>query len=270
MKFLKGLGVFFLSLFSFIFILLLSLSLITKNVVQKGVIGSVIKNVIIEEFATDEELTKKDKENIEKVNKVVKTEDINELVSKLLDEYSEKFEDDNHTVSDETVDYIINLLVDYKDLVNDISKENITEKQIRSYETRVGIKSALNEILDETPENTELAIKITVRSYAFFISNTFIILIAIFTIICFALIALIKKSFIGWMKPAAVVLIFTGLIISAIYFGLEYVIGEINHSADYEFIINSTPIIVLGIGEIIIGIIFRIVTIVTSSNKEKE
>ena len=64
-------------------------------------------------------------------------------------------------------------------------------------------------------------------------------------------------------------IIFTGLIISAIYFGLEYAIGEINHSSDYEFIINSTPIIVLGIGEIIIGIIFRIVTIVTSSNKEK-
>jgi hypothetical protein len=270
MKFLKGLGIFFLSLFAFVFVLLLSLSLITKNVIQKGVVGSVIKNVIIEEFATDEELTKKDKENIEKINKVVKTDDINELVSKLLDEYGEKFEDEDHTVSDETIDYIIDLLVDYKDLVNDISGEKVTEKQIRSKNTREGIESALNEILDETPENTELALKITIRSYSLFISNTFRILMGFFIIVCFVLIGLIKKSFITWMKPAAIVLIFTGLIVSAMYFGLQYAIGEINHAADYEFIINATPIIIIGISEIVLGIVLRIITLVTSSDSRKE
>ena len=79
MKILKGIGIFFLSLFAFIFVFLISLSLIFRNVIQKGVVGSVVKNIMIEEFSKVKKLTAEDKENIEKVNKVIKTDDINKL-----------------------------------------------------------------------------------------------------------------------------------------------------------------------------------------------
>lgn len=270
MKIIKWLGIFFLSIFAFIFIFSLSLSLIFKNVVQKGVIGSVVKDVIIEEFAEDKKLTNKDKENIKKVNEVIKTEDINGLVDKILDEYEKSLDVDNYEVSEKTVDYVVDLFVEYKDLINDISHENITEKEIRSEKTREGITEAFNEILSDHPDNNKEAIKIVVSSYNFFVSTTFRLLMIFLTIICFVLIALIKQSFVKWLKPAATVLISTGFIISASYFAILYAFRTINESSKYNFIINPKYILCLGISEIIIGVILVILSIITNGKNGEE
>lgn len=270
MKVLKFLGVLFLSLFTFIFIFLLSLSLIFKNVVQKGVVGSVVKDVIINEFAEDQKLTDEDKKNIETVNKVIKTEDINELVSKVLDEYEKSLDEENYKVSDKTVDYVIDLLVEYKDLINDISHENITEKEIRSSETREGIEEAFNEILSDHPDNNKEAIRIAVTSYNFFVSSTFRLLMIFFTIVCLLLIALIRKSYTRWMKPAATVITCNGLLISASYFAIIYAFKTINNSSKYNIVINPKYILCLGIIEVVIGIVLSILSIIFSGKKEDE
>lgn len=268
MKIIKGIGVFFLSLFAFLFILILSLSFIFKNVIQKDVVGSVVKNIIVEEFSEDKELTKQDKENIKKINDVIKTDDINKLVDKLLDEYEKSLENDNYEVSDKTVDYIVDLLVEYKDLINDITNEKVTEKQIRSKETRDGIKEGINEVLTDHPEDIEDTVRITITSYNLFVSTTFRLILILLTIICFALIALIRKSYIKWMKSASSIFIFTGILVSSLYFGLLYAFRNINTSSKYSITIDPKYILVLGIVEIIIGIAFLITHIILTKKDE--
>lgn len=269
MKILKGTGIFFLSLFAFIFILLLSFSLIFKNVIQKGVVGSVVKNIIIDEFGSDENLTDKDKENIEKVNEVIKTDDINKLVDKLIDEYEKSLNNENYEVSEKTVDYVIDLLVDYKDLINDITNENVTETEIRSTETKEGITKAFNEVLGEKPESNEDTVRIVITSYNMFVSTSFRIILIFLTIICFTLIALIKKSYIKWMKSASSVFVTVGLLISASYFAILYLFKSINNSGNYNLVIEPKYILVLGIAEMIIGIGLLITNIIFSKKEEE-
>lgn len=270
MKIIKGIGVFFLSLFACLFIFLFSVSFTFKKVIQKGVIGSVVKNIIVEEFAEDEKLTDKDKENIKKVNEVIKTDDINKLVDKLLDEYEISLDNDNYKVSEKTVDYIIDLFVEYKDLINDITHEDVTEDEIRSKETREGIVEAFDDVLGSKPEANENAIRFAVTSYGVFVSSTFRIVLILLTLLCFSLIALIKKSYYKWMKTASYVLIFIGFIVSACYFGILYAFRTINASNNYSIVINPKFILVLGIIEIIIGILFRIFYIIFHQEDEEE
>ena len=268
MKILKGIGIFFLSLFAFIFVLLISLSLTFRNVLKKGIVGSVVKNIAIEEFSENKELTKNDKENIKKVNEVIKTDDINELVDKLIDEYEYSLDNDNYKVKEETVDYIVDLLVEYKDLISDIAHEDISEKDIRSDKTREGIKEAFDEVLGEQPENNKEVIKIAVTTYDFFSSSTCRLLLLFLTMICFLLIALIKKSYYKWLKPASKVLISTGLIMSAGYFGILYAFSQINNSSKYNIVVDPKYILILGIIEIIIGIGLLIVEIVFDKKED--
>lgn len=269
MKVLKGIGIFFLSLFAFLFIFLFSLSLIFKNVIQKGVVGSVVKNIMVEEFSKDKNLTAEDQKNIEKVNKVIKTDDINNLVDKLLDEYEESLDNDNYKVSDKTVDYIVDLFVEYKDLINDITNEHVTEKEIRSTETREGIIKAFDNVLGEEPENNKESIKIAVTSYNFFVSSIFRIVTLFLSIVCFALIALIGKSYYKWMKSASKVFISTGVLISTSYFAIIYAFKEINSSTSYNIVIDPKYILILGIIEIIIGIGFIIGNIIFDKEENK-
>ncbi|MBR5662156.1 MAG: hypothetical protein IKX00_00720 [Bacilli bacterium] len=269
MKILKGIGIFFLSLFAFIFVFLISLSLIFRNVIQKGVVGSVVKNIMIEEFSKVKKLTAEDKENIEKVNKVIKTDDINKLVDKLIDEYELSLDNENYKVSDKTVDYIVDLLVEYKDLINDITQENVTEKEIRSTEVREGIIEGFDNVLGDEPEGNMQAIKIGITSYNFFTSNTFRILAIFLTILCFALIALIKKSYYKWVKSASKVFVMVGLLISASYFAIIYAFKEINNSTNYGIVIDPKYILILGITEILIGIVFLIVHIILHKDNEE-
>lgn len=268
MKFLKGLGIFFLSLFAFLFIFLFSLSLITKKVVQKGVVGSVVRNVVIEEFHGENDLTKEDEENIDKFNKIVKTDDINELVDRFLKEYEESLDDDDYEVSEETLDFVIDLFVEYKDLISDLSHEDLTEKEIRSKETREGIREAINEILSESSEGNKYAIKIGVTSYNFFVSITFRIMMIFFTVVCLILIALIKKSYFAWMKNASSIFISVGILIVSMYFAIIALFNYINNAAEYSIVINPKFIGVLGISELVLGILFMIATIVTNKKKE--
>ena len=268
MKILKGIGIFFLSLFAFIFVFLLSLSLIFKNVIQKGVVGSVVKNIIVEEFSSDEKLTDEDRKNIEKVNKVIKTDDINKLVDKLLDEYEKSLDNEDYEVSEKTVDFVIDLLVEYKDLINDITNENVTEKEIRSSETRDGITEAFNEVLGDHPEYNEDAVRLAVTSYNLFVSNTFRIILVFLTLLCFALIALIKKSYFKWMKSASKVIVSVGLIVTASYFAILYAFRTINSNTNYNIVINPKYILVLGVVEIVIGICFLIGHIIFDKEEE--
>lgn len=270
MKILKGICVFLLSILAFVFVLSLSLSLIFKNVVQKGVVGSIVKDVIVEEFSKENNLTDKDKKNIEKVNSVIKTKDINELVDKVVDEYEASLDNENYHVKESTVDYVIDLLVEYKDLINDISGEHVTEKDIRSNDVREDITEVFNDLLQQDDHDNEQVVRVIITSYNFFSSTTFRMLLVLFIVVSFALIALVKSSFTKLMKPAASVFITNGVLISALYFVIMYAFKNINNSSKYNIVIDPKYILCLGIIEVIIGIIFTIVTIVTKKDEEEE
>lgn len=270
MKIFKSIGIIILTLLSFVFIFILGCSLIFKNVVQRGVVGSVIKSVVQEEFASNKKLEDTDKENIKRINNELESKDIEILVDKLLDEYESSYENSNYDVKEETVNYIIDLCVKYKDVISEISGETITEEKIRSVETKNGITQAFNEVFEENERDDREEVKIVLSCYYVFISSTFRLIMLLLALGCFALIALLKKSYYKWMKNASIVLIISGALFALLYLICNtYLISLSSHTTNsIEIFFNPTFISKLAIIELIIGALLIVVTAVINSKKE--
>ena len=249
MKVLRVIASSILGIIIFALLFALSISIVFKSVVEKEIIGNMVKEALLEDYI--KEATDKDKEKIEDV---FKEEDINTLINIILDEYTESVSVDNYQVKDETIDEIIELCVKHIDLINEFSDEKITEKDLRSSDTRNELTKSINKAFKNNDNDTTESVKDVIKVYRNVVSSSFRTAMIIGIIILTALIALINFSLYKWMKYLGGSLVSCGLLVSVMYVGLMLIIEKLVETEGYNIKANPRYVLILGTFEIILGI----------------
>lgn len=248
----------------FAFMMILSTRFIVKNVIQDQFIDSTIKTVIKNVFVEDKDLTKDD---IAKIEEFADNKEVKKVLSVIFDEYFESLSSNEYKVKEENIDKIIEILIDNEDLIFELSDNKITEKDIRSQEVRNDIKEAFKTLFDENKEDINSSVKITINVYKTFVSIKFLILIISLIVISCLFIALIQQSYFRWLKPFGINLIITGLLITVLFVGLTVAIDSLTTKSDFKLQFDINGILVIGIIEVLIGILSIVVTHIFKKKK---
>lgn len=254
MKFLKGFGVAILGIIIAAIVFALSISFILKNVLQKQIASVAVKEVVTNEYMNDTDLTDEEKEKLNNIDKMIGNKDISKLISIIMKEYEESIDKEDYSVSENSLDEIINLCVKYIDVINDFSHERVTESDIRSNETRNELREAFNETLEDIDEEDELSVRMIVKSYNLFTSTFFRIVLICVVILFTALIGLIKSSYYKWLRPVGIAVITSGVFVTLIYVGAKVGTKLLEDTNEFKIAFKFEEILLIGIIEIVLGI----------------
>lgn len=263
MNIIKKLISFFLSIILFILILMFSFNIIIKRVVQKQIIGGVTKNQVISEY-----IDNTDSKYKEEIKDLINDKEAKEISDRIIDEYMEYINNNEYTVSEETIDKIINYCVKHHKEINKITEEEITIEKIKSPETREDLIKTINDDFKELKQDFGQTPTRIIKIYTKLISNNLQTALFISIIIVIILLMIVQNSFYKWISKLGVSLIFTSLFITSFYLIIILVINKINESTKIEIDINTREMLLIAIMEVIVGITLIIIKKITDK-KEK-
>ena len=249
----------------------LSLTMILKNVVQEEIITNTIKASLTSGYLAKnmDNLTEDQKKMLEKF---LNDEDINEVVDVLVDNYTNYQSNENYKISQSDVDKLKKYIDDHQDFIKEISDEDINIEDIKKEITVDNIdKNAKKAIekLDELPEE----IKPVVTSYKYITLGPVKLVLIALIVVCIALMILISWSLIKWMKSTGICLITNGVLISLLYLFIDaaksMVMRVINNNTLFNNI-SFNNILIIGLSELIIGIILIVVYKLLNKKTNKE
>lgn len=263
MKVLKKLLSFILSVVLYILILVFSLNLVIKGVVQKQIIGGFAKDQIINEYIDNQKV-----ENKDEIKKVLQKSDALKVANSVVDEYLIYVTDNTHKVSKKTVQGIIDFFVNNREDLNKISKTNVSEEELKSQKTFDELEKALNDGFEEVNVNLGETPTEVLKIYSNLTSNNFQILLIISIVIVIILLMIVKNSLYKWMSTLGSALISVGIMISGLYVALTMLVDHIMKSQSLNVEIKLDSMLTIGILEIVIGIILILTKFVISKIQE--
>lgn len=266
MKYIRVFLSFIISTGLFVLLLFFSLNIIFKNVVKKQIIGGVAKEKIISEYIEN------NIDNEKEIDKIINNEEAKTIIDYVVNDYMAYLSNNNHKVSEKTVQNIVNYCVNNKETVNNLLSAPLTESEMKSQDTYDSIYNTINDgfknMKSEIGNTPTEAIKI----YAKLTSNNIQIVLIILIIICVILLMIINGSLYKWMTTFGSSLISVGILICGLYFILNYIVKQIMNRQNFEFniTIKLDQILIIGILEITIGIVLIIIKKIISKIMEKK
>lgn len=266
MKFLKGFLSFIISLVITLLIMVFSLNLIFKNVIEKEILGGVVKDQIISEY-----IENADVENKELIKELLDEKEVTTIASNVIDEYMEYLEDNNHRVSEKTLNSIISFCVKHRTQISKIAGRDIPESEMTSQETYRNLSDSINEGFEHVGNEINTSGTEIVKTYNNLTSTNFKIIIIISIIISIILLMVIKNSLYKWLSNLGKALITNSIIIIVLYFALTTIVDEIIKQQNIDITIELSGILSIGIVELVLGIILIMIKkIIDKSIKEKK
>jgi len=262
-----------------IFINLLSLTFIFKNVVQDEIITNTIKTSIATGYLTKniKDIDKLTPEQKKMLEDFLNDNDINEVVNVVMENYMNYQSDSNYKISQDDVDKLKDYVIKHQDLIKQASDEDFDINKITNEITVDNIDENARKVanqLDELPSE----IKPIIKSYKYIIDGPIKIILIGLIIVCIALMMLISWSLIKWMKATGVCLITNGVLILLMFAFVDGIKDLILRAIDIKIAfanLSFNSILIIGLVELIIGIILVVVHNIVNkklnkSNNENE
>ncbi|MBE6161253.1 MAG: hypothetical protein E7158_03435 [Firmicutes bacterium] len=256
MKSLKNFFVAILNTLLFFIIAIMTVTIITKEVIQKELIGSSFKTMIITEVSSNDNIKDKD-EIVDKID----SKEINDIFNNILKDYAKNDATQGYKVSKKTVDSIINYFVDHEKELEELIGKDIDINEITSNESKEELEKQLNNSLSKLDENYGVDLLKYFKMYDFFTSYEFKLILIGFILIILIILILITGQKDIVLSSIGTSLSVNGTIILLGYIVLVYVIPNIFLIEDFKKIVNTFDlkiIMIIGLIELAIGICFFI------------
>lgn len=253
--FLRGILTIFVTILLIIFGLVNSMRAIligtTDKMVKKEIKTNVVK--IIEDSVGDDV-----RDDV--INKVEKEIDNNPNVGKLIDNYYDKILDaltsDSASIEIDAVKEIENLLDDSEEILKDYGVVLTEEEkdELLSTVSSSEINTIVNDAISNVKSNMSSDMKNILDVYAFLMSQTFKVILVGLVVVSLILIALLKKSFYGWLSNFGVASIIAGVVVGIVLpLIVSGLVSSIASSENLEF--STSTLNTYGYILIILGII---------------
>lgn len=256
MKFLKKtlIGILNILLINLIIVMVISLNL--KSIITDGIIKETIKQQVTAN-TYQEELPKVTTDD-ERVNKILESEGVQELVNKYLDITINGIIDEDNIDEIELEKDMLNFLRENKEVLENEMGIEITDEMIAKTEEQMESKE-LSRVFKQTISNTSNTIpeevKVVLKGYNFLISLKFRIIALVLILIDILLIAIIQKSFYQWLKSLGVSLIISGVSILIMSLTVSTIVTSLSELTNF----NVNPLTTSSIALIVPGIILLII-----------
>lgn len=267
MNMFKKVLVLFFSLLLMVIVFFLVINCTLKDILVESIIKENIKTQVMEQLKTDGKIP-----DDEKVNEIMESEEISNLLDKYLD-YTINGVVDEENLEDVDVERdILKFLQDNKEVLEKEIGAEITDQMINDavekLDTRELTKS-YKEAVKETSNNMTTSEKSLIKNFKYFLSEKFRIILIIAAVVTLLIIALIEWSFYKWLKSLSIALIIN----SICFMTSSFVIDQLA-KATSNVTIKMSNLLVVGIGLLIGGIvcyiIYKVIDVVLKKKEEKE
>ena len=267
MNWFKKVLVLFFSLLLMVIVFFLVINCTLKDILVESIIKENIKTQVMEQLKTDGKIP-----DDEKVNEIMESEEISNLLDKYLD-YTINGVVDEENLEDVDVERdILKFLQDNKEVLEKEVGAEITDQMINDavekLDTRELTKS-YKEAVKETSNNMTTSEKSLIKNFKYFLSEKFRIILIIAAVVTLLIIALIEWSFYKWLKALSIVLIVN----SICFMTSSFVIDTLAKAAS-NVTIKMSNLLVVGIGLLIGGIVcyilYKVIDVVLKKKEEKE
>lgn len=240
----------FLAKFTLFFLVFIfSVSLISKKVIQKEIIGNVLKGQVVTDYIKGQKI-----ENEDKINELINDKKINSIINDVIAEYDIYLKEDNYKVSDELINEIIDFCIEHKAEISEISGREITEEEIRSAETYKDLTNVFEEGFSNFKNDFSTIGQELVKIYNKFISSAFRLKVFILMMLMIGIIMLSTWSLYSWLSSFGKILITNGVLFTLIYFITGIVVTRIVSEFELDIKITFIYILIVGLSELFIGI----------------
>lgn len=259
MKFLKNtvIGILNFLLINLLMVLIISLNL--KSIITDGIIKETIKQQIT--ASTYQEALPKIKTDDERINQILESKEVQELLDKYLDATINGVIDEESINDIELEKDMLDYLRENKETLEKVIGVEITDEMIDKTEEQMESKE-LSKIFKQTISNTNKNLpeeaKVVLKGYNFLISTKFKIIVIILILVDLLLVALIQKSVYRWLKSLGISAIVSGIGILIMSIVVNLIVTKLTFLTSFNvspLIISSIVLIVLGIFSIIVKII---------------
>ena len=248
LKFVRVIAGFLAKITLFFLVFLFSISLISKKVIQKEIIGNVLKGQVVTDYIDGKNIVNQDK-----VNELINDKEINGIINDVIAEYDNYLKEDNYKVSDKLINEIIDFCVEHKAEISEISGREITEEEIRSVETYKNLTNVFDEGFRHIKNDVGEIGEEIVKMYSKFISTAFRLKVILLMILMIGIIMLSTWSLYKWLSSFGKILITNGIIFTMIYFITGIIVSKITGEFNLDIKINFMFILIVGLAEIFIG-----------------
>lgn len=261
MKFLKGFFSFIIGFIIFILISMLASSFLLKNVVQNQIMGSVVKSEMIEGIMKDSDI-----EHKEEIMNMLDDDELNYIVSDVMDEYLKAIENSNYEISDKTVDRIINYVDKHKEEIEKIAGEEIDVDELKM--SKDEFNEEMNKSLSE--EAIDSNVRDVFKVYKAYISTKFRIVLAVIIVVLIGLLMLINKNVYGWLTATGVSLIASGISMSGLYLLVREGLKQAMKESSVTIIIDPVNMLICGLIEMAVGVALLVTYNVINKKKQNK
>ena len=248
-------------------IVMLTTSILVKNIIQKQLVSSIIKEEFITEISRNGEVSAND-EFLKSVN----DGELENVVNEVFSEYIMAINDEDYEVKDETVDHIIDYFINHKEQIESLTGEDVDIEEIKSQEFHDEFKKEFNESLSEFNTETSGDIKDYIKLYNFLTSTNFKVMLGVAIVAIILLLGLIKSNIIKALGNVGVPLAINGIITCGIFVLIKYFINLKEFNIDKEFtniikLMNFNIILYVGLIELTLGVVLCVVKTILLKKK---
>lgn len=274
MKILRKFLVFILSLFLIVLIGIGLLSYTIKNVVEEGLVTSVISQGITNSFMDDSSISL---EQQEQLKSLLEDNDSKEIINNLVSQVIEKIGSDEDVIDDEVINMIYDYIIDHKDEIEKMTGEEIDVNEINSMRNSEDFKQNITDFNNSIKSSTNVITdsqRDLIKYYSYFTSNNFRLLIALLIVIDIVLISLIQWSLYKWLSIFGSSLASCGLTLLIMYGIVKVIINGLLEDSNLDLVFDLDGLLRIAIISIIVGIacyiVYRVISYIVNKNKNLE
>lgn len=263
MKVLRGFANFIIGLALIVLLFGLSLTFVIKTVVQDNIIISLAKDEILPKYLESDELKLTDEQkNI--IKELLEDKQANDILNAIMDNYVRYVSEEDYKVTQKDIDLITDFTIRHEEQFEKLTKEEFNKEDVyENFTVEKVTEGAKNlfKMIDENFDTSSIETKTTIiQTYNDTISTNTKMEIIGGIIVCIILLMIINWSLYKWMKTTGVSIIISGVLVSMVYFAIDIVkkyLTQEELGISLESL-NFNIIIIMGITEIVLGIIFII------------
>ena len=255
MKTFRSLIYVIIAMFLGIFINLLSLTFVMKNVVQDEIVTNTIKVSVVGGYLTKNinGLTEEQKNTLENF---LNDSEMNDVVNVLIEDYLNYLSDPNYKITQNDVDKLKDYIVKHQDLIKQISNEDVDINEITKEITVDNIDNGIKEVYDNLSDMPS-QVKPVINTYKYITVGPLKIILIGLIVLYIGLLMLISWSFIKWMKATGICLITNGVLVLLMFVFIDGIKDLIIKAMDIGIKLGNITfnnILIMGIIELVLGI----------------
>ncbi len=232
----------------------------TDSIVKQELTNNIVDVI---ETTTDEKLSEEVKNKVE--DTITNNKEITKIIDTSWDKIIEILSDENAEITIDVNKELSSIIDDGEKILNDhgITITESDKEELLSTVSSEEINNVVNEMASEIRSDMTSETKMVLDIYNFLTSSTLKIAIIAVVIVGLLLIALLKKSYYGWLSNFATASIISGGVVGIIF---KFLINSIFASLEAEsnITISTSSLSTYGYTLIILGIIAIIINIVLS------